>query len=94
MADLQRVAELLQELGILPAEQPPAPVQTYMTCEEYGERIRVSAPTVRELVKRGLPHVRLTSRAIRVKVDDADKWLEERQRPASGRTCAAKGAMQ
>jgi excisionase family DNA binding protein len=94
-SDPRRILEALRDLidAQLDAseEPPPPPPPTFMTCEEYAERIRSTAPTVREMIRQGLPHVRPRPRMLRVKVAEADAWLEERSRRPSGRTAAHKG---
>lgn len=93
MVDPQRVLELLRAML---AEDAPvtAPPPEFMTAEEYGERIRATAATVRELVARGMPHVRPRPHMIRIKVAAADAWLEDRSSRPSGRAAAQKGMLQ
>jgi len=59
------------------ADHAPAP--EYMTVEEYAARIRVTPATVRRMVREeNLPHVRPRRRLIRIKVNEADRWIADR----------------
>jgi excisionase family DNA binding protein len=50
-----------------------------LTAREVAERLRVTPETVlRWIDSRGLPAIRLTSRAIRIVEADLDKWLDAR----------------
>lgn len=95
MADLARVAQLLQELGILPPEQPAPPPPAYMSVAEFAERLECTPATVHRMIGDGMPALRPRPRLIRIPVIEADEWIRQRtKRPASGRTCAQRGAMQ
>lgn len=98
MADATRVLELLRAL-LVEEERPAAPpAPAFMSCEEYAERIRSTAATVRELCREGMPHARPRPRMIRIKVAEADAWLEERsakpRRAPPPRAAAQTGCLQ
>lgn len=44
---------------------------------EYAERWRVSLRTVDAWLRRGLPHVKVSFKVVRIVVDDADRWMVE-----------------
>lgn len=69
----------LSRLPITTVPPPPAPAPEYMTVEEYAARIRVTPATVRRMVREeNLPHVRPRRRLIRIKVNEADRWIADR----------------
>jgi excisionase family DNA binding protein len=73
----------------------PAPtVPEWLNVEQYAARIGASPRTVYKMIRDGLPHVRPRARLIRIKVADADRWIQEttRTRP-SGRVAARKGKL-
>jgi excisionase family DNA binding protein len=79
------------ELAKLPPDSVrPAPEPEFMTVEEYAARIRVTPATVRRMVREeNLPHVRPRRRLIRIKVTDADQWIEAQASGSLARRSAA-----
>lgn len=51
----------------------------YETKQQFAARISVSTRTVDNLLARGLPHVKLTAKLLRIPRAAADEWLAERQ---------------
>ena len=71
---LRRANELLAEID-LAAVSNPAPPVLYMSIDEYAHRRGVSRETVKRWKTRGLPCHNL-GRIVRVRVAEADQWLE------------------
>jgi hypothetical protein len=78
-----RAMRALLDQQIASAEIASAPpvassVPMFLTAFDFGERVHMTADTVRELCAEGMPHVRPRRRLIRVKVAEAEAWLEKR----------------
>jgi excisionase family DNA binding protein len=102
VVNLRRAAAALRELAAALDEEgaaaTPAPgTPEYMTPDEYAARVHVTPRTVRKLVEDGMPSARI-GRVLRVKVREADAWLELRNSGALARKsatiAATKGAIQ
>ncbi|MCJ1222246.1 MULTISPECIES: helix-turn-helix transcriptional regulator [Paenibacillus] len=50
--------------------------------KELQKRYMISRPTVYELVKEGMPHIRISERILRFDPDEVRRWFEERQSKA------------
>ena len=55
------------------------PVRDYENKKQFADRLGVSLRTVDNLLARGLPHVKITRKLIRIPRLAADEWLAERQ---------------
>lgn len=52
--------------------------KTILTLEEVAERLRVNRNTLRTYIKeKGMPHIRIGKRMIRVDEDAFEAWLEK-----------------
>jgi excisionase family DNA binding protein len=58
-----------------PAQQP---LRDYETKKQFAERLSVSLRTVDNLLARGMPHVKLTRKLVRIPRVAADEWIAER----------------
>jgi excisionase family DNA binding protein len=78
---------------IEPAPTLPA-IPEWMTVDQYAARINASPRTVRKMVHDGLPHARPRPRLIRIRVVEADQWIQTttRKRP-NGTIAARKGKL-
>lgn len=47
--------------------------------KELQLRLNISRPTVYELIKEGMPNIRISERILRFNPDDVMQWLESRQ---------------
>jgi hypothetical protein len=47
---------------------------------DYARHIQVSKRTLDALLARGLPHLKLSNRLIRINVADADQWVSDQYR--------------
>lgn len=56
--------------------QPP--IRDYENKKQFAERLGVSLRTVDNLLAKGLPHVKLTRKLIRIPRAAADEWMAER----------------
>ena len=61
---------------------PVAPVQQpfrdYESKKQFAERLSVSLRTVDNLLARGMPHVKLTRKLVRIPRVAADEWIAQR----------------
>lgn len=77
----------------LPPSSPPTTVplvrRDVMKPREYAEYMRVNVRKVHGWIRGGMPHFLVESR-IRIRVSDADAWLESRDNPAVSNGAAAK----
>ena len=77
---LPALVEALQHTDVRRAlgldERAPAAPPKYAPPAEYADRLRVSERSIRKWQRRGLPVVRIGS-VVRVRVAEADAWLEE-----------------
>ncbi len=54
-------------------------VRQYETKKQLAARLNVSVRTIDNLLVRGLPHIKLTSKLVRFPRGPVDQWLTERQ---------------
>jgi excisionase family DNA binding protein len=54
------------------------PVRDYENKKQFAERLGVSLRTVDNLLARGMPHVKLTRKLVRIPRMAADEWIAER----------------
>lgn len=58
-------------------------VEALLTVAETAEYLGLADGTVYHMISEGrLPVIRLSKRCVRFRLDDLDKWLEERTAPA------------
>jgi excisionase family DNA binding protein len=74
---------------------PTTPQPAYATVDGFAERLAVCRSTVKSLLKKGLPHVRI-GRAVRIPIERADAWLaagggQERKAPKRAKRRCSKG---
>src|SRR5258708_19584121 len=70
----------------LPAPQPEVPeVRDYENKRQLAARLGVSVRTIDNLMARGLPHIKLTSKLTRFPRGPVDEWLAERQVRRAGK---------
>lgn len=50
--------------------------------KELQKRLNISRPTVYELIKEGMPNIRISERILRFNPDEVMHWLEHRQSKA------------
>lgn len=50
--------------------------------KDIQKRYKISRPTVYELIKEGMPHIRISERILRFDPDEVMRWFEERQAKA------------
>jgi predicted DNA-binding transcriptional regulator AlpA len=50
--------------------------------KEIQRRFKISRPTIFELMKEGMPHIRISERILRFDPDEVLRWFEERQSKA------------
>jgi excisionase family DNA binding protein len=55
-----------------------APIRDYENKQQFAERLGVSLRTVDNLIAKGMPHVKLTRKLIRIPRAAADEWISER----------------
>jgi excisionase family DNA binding protein len=55
----------------------------FMTIREFAALMNVHESTVRRLIAKGLPHIRLTPRNPRIKVQEAIAWFEKNETNAA-----------
>jgi excisionase family DNA binding protein len=54
------------------------PLRDYETKKQFSERLSVSLRTVDNLLARGMPHVKLTRKLVRIPRMAADEWISQR----------------
>lgn len=86
-------ASIDEQLRSMEPVATPQPAPAYMSVSEYAERVGVCEQTVRRMIGEGLPHARPRPRVIRIRVTDADAWIDSRS-AGSGRVGARKGSLQ
>lgn len=50
--------------------------------KELQKRLNVSRPTIYELIKEGMPNIRISERILRFNPDEVMTWLENRHNKA------------
>lgn len=55
-----------------------SPIRDYENKKQFAERLGISLRTVDNLLAKGMPHVKLTRKLIRIPRGAADEWLSER----------------
>jgi excisionase family DNA binding protein len=61
-----------------PRNSHQEPVRDYENKKQFAERLGISLRTVDNLLAKGMPHVKLTRKLIRIPRAVADEWLSER----------------
>jgi hypothetical protein len=56
------------------------PERATLRKREYGQRHAVAIRTVDNWLRKGLPHLKISERLVRIPVIDADAWLLEKFR--------------
>lgn len=75
---VQRLDAIEHALAALRAAAMPAPEAIYLSPAQAAQRWTVSVRHVRELLRAGMPALRL-GRRVRIPVVEAERWLAQRR---------------
>lgn len=56
-------------------EMKPDQNLAYMDRRQYASHLNFSVPTLDRLLKKGLPHLKISARKVRINVLQADRWM-------------------
>lgn len=60
----------------MPQEKESIPLRSYLSKKQLADHFNLSERKVNDLLKQGLPHLRIGNKILRFKRIDCEEWLE------------------